>query len=207
MFHGEVGSRLSESRALRGCLAGRGTRRRQLGRQVSPPRALRRPRTPHTRDRSTSRMATGSGGGSTNSAPRTEPVVFSPERVRRLEGLSGWAWNASDADWEEDYSTLSASPPAKATRVSHAPPRGRLSIGQWVSKQRAAPCGPALRRPSRSPRSPARLDLGGEESGGGKPAGSGRNACRVSSSVRLSTLNAQAAARYSPRRAFFSEDR
>jgi superfamily II DNA or RNA helicase len=57
-----------------------------------------------------------------------------PERVQRLQELTGWAWNADDALWENSFAALAA----YAERHGHSyPPRDFVSasgiiLGHWV---------------------------------------------------------------------------
>jgi superfamily II DNA or RNA helicase len=67
---------------------------------------------------------------------RKGALSVSPERIRRLEELDGWAWNVSDAKWEEMYGRV----------VEFIKHNGRLptlrpsdgDVGQWVANQRVA---------------------------------------------------------------------
>lgn len=60
------------------------------------------------------------------------------DRVERLEALPGWAWNAIDARWEQNYAALAS----YADHHGHSyPPRdyrgpARANLNQWVIGQR-----------------------------------------------------------------------
>ncbi len=59
---------------------------------------------------------------------------LSPDRIKRLEALSGWVWNTREASWEEHYVILKQ----YVEREGHAlVPRSHKS-GRWVTNQRTA---------------------------------------------------------------------
>ena len=53
-----------------------------------------------------------------------------PQRIERLEGLPGWAWNVVDARWETSFAALAAYPTPTGTPTRRAPQNLRLN--QWV---------------------------------------------------------------------------
>ena len=61
------------------------------------------------------------------------------ERVARLEGLSGWVWDALETMWEEGFAHLEQYVAAHGdTRVSQAfKTEDGYPLGTWVGKQRS----------------------------------------------------------------------
>ena len=53
-----------------------------------------------------------------------------PQRIERLEGLPGWAWNVVDARWETSFAALAAY--ADAHGHSYPPRTANLRLNQWV---------------------------------------------------------------------------
>lgn len=53
-----------------------------------------------------------------------------PQRIERLEGLPGWAWNVVDARWEENFAALAAY--AETHGHSYPPRTTHLRLNQWV---------------------------------------------------------------------------
>lgn len=59
------------------------------------------------------------------------------ERVRRLEALPGWVWDAREASWEEHFAALvDYAKQAGHARVPYHHQAGALRLGQWVVTQR-----------------------------------------------------------------------
>jgi hypothetical protein len=65
--------------------------------------------------------------------------TLTPERITRLETLSGWVWDISEFQWEEGFSYLQQF----TAGTGHGRPSKRhkengYSLGEWVGKQRAS---------------------------------------------------------------------
>tara|TARA_Y100000588_G_scaffold392674_1_gene505476 strand:- start:3325 stop:5472 length:2148 start_codon:yes stop_codon:yes gene_type:complete len=65
---------------------------------------------------------------------------LSPDRIRRLEAVKGWAWDMGAAEWEESFAALKA----YIVEHGHAQPPTDYStsegfdLGRWVVRQRLA---------------------------------------------------------------------
>jgi hypothetical protein len=64
---------------------------------------------------------------------------MSPERIAKLEALSGWVWEAREERWEEGFGYLKAFVEAEghANVSTSYQTKGGYRLGQWVSNQRA----------------------------------------------------------------------
>lgn len=54
-------------------------------------------------------------------ATRPQPQPDAPQRIERLEGLPGWAWNVVDARWETNFAALAAYADAHGHSYRRAP--------------------------------------------------------------------------------------
>ena len=69
---------------------------------------------------------------------RKDRDALSPQRRKRLEALPGWAWDASEAAWEEGFEQLQEYVKAKHSArvpVSYKTPDGD-ALGKWVNMRR-----------------------------------------------------------------------
>ena len=68
------------------------------------------------------------------STQRANKDNLTPERVSRLESLSGWVWDALAADWEEGFSNLSRY--VEAMGHARVPQRYKTkdgyTLGRWI---------------------------------------------------------------------------
>ena len=62
-------------------------------------------------------------------------------QIARLEALPGWAWNVTDALWEQNYADLRHHLDRHANTYPRANSRSRsgIDLAEWVRRQRAAP--------------------------------------------------------------------
>ena len=65
---------------------------------------------------------------------RGEPSHMTAERIAALEAVSGWAWDAQKARWEEMYRRVLQ----ETVQGGRLPKRSEGQIGSWVASQHRA---------------------------------------------------------------------